>query len=387
MDKYQFTVVTITFNLLKANRAELFRRAFDSVHTQNGVSIEHIIYDGASSDGTVALIQKIIQGYDNVRFITEPDHGIYDAMNKAVRIAQGKYVAFLNSDDYWHDPDGLKETLYCLEKYKADFAYSTCYFESEQSQRLGVLNPVPGAFLFRNPFCHQTMFTTRKLMLKVGLFDDKRFKSAADFDLIMRIFLAGAKGIQVQRNFTTYRQGGLSDKNQENSIREVCMAIYKNIHPQVPSLTENDCYDMWHKLKVPKAVVDYALTQLSMVFRQDLMFSLLTARRNAGYYKFARYPELNCSGNLLLGPASQIPEVRLTPFSKIKQILKMILPKVVYAGLQKICNNLFAVGPNWIDTKLMFFFMIPIFCIRRNYTGDILRFYLFGILLFSKKRK
>lgn len=100
----KFTIVTITYNA-----APVFMRTADSVLTQTYRNVEHIIVDGASNDGTADLASdykrrsdEAMNGHE-VRVISEPDKGLYDAMNKGLRLATGDYVCFLNAGDFFPD--------------------------------------------------------------------------------------------------------------------------------------------------------------------------------------------------------------------------------------------------------------------------------------------
>lgn len=383
-NKFDFSVITIVFQLKKANRMELFRRAYDSVHAQTNKNFEHIIYDGGSQDGSLEMIREIVGDAPNVRIFSEPDHGIYDAMNKAVRVARGEYVAFLNSDDCWHDPSALDTVSHWLKTYRADYSYAACRIEDEFGTYLGVLEPVLGGFLVRNPFCHQTMFTRRSVMLELGIFDDKHFRSAGDFDFIMRLLLAGKKGIQVPLNFTTYRLGGLSAVNQEASIKEVCSAIYRNLHPLYPALTHEDCRNMWD-LKIPVKLVDLVQDKLAMVERQDLMFSAMLAERKGNFYHFNRYPI--CRKTDSDPSAAALPcSWGGTPskFRRMVSCLKAFLPGWLYQLLFQIYHRIFSAGYNWIDIKWQILYC-PFCCFRRRSDGLVTRFYLFGIFIGSRE--
>ena len=83
------------------NRVETIRGAIESVLEQDYPDIEYIIVDGASKDGSVEAIRDAIKGHeDRVRFISEPDHGMYEAINKGIRMATGDYVGLVHSDDF-----------------------------------------------------------------------------------------------------------------------------------------------------------------------------------------------------------------------------------------------------------------------------------------------
>lgn len=158
------TVITASYNLLKAEREKTFRQCLESVHNQSYQNIEHIIIDGASTDGTLGLIKE----YEDKGWVScysEPDKGIYDAMNKGIDKASGEYIAFLNSDDFWHDPRGVEESVKALVENNADFSYAPCNLLNQKEELQAVGSPQIGAFYFKMPFCHQTMFTKRKKCL------------------------------------------------------------------------------------------------------------------------------------------------------------------------------------------------------------------------------
>lgn len=104
----KFTIVTITYNA-----ADVFMRTADSVARQTYAAVEHLIIDGASSDGTQNLAEEYKKASDaacnghEVRIISEPDKGLYDAMNKGRRLATGDYVCFLNAGDFFPSADTL----------------------------------------------------------------------------------------------------------------------------------------------------------------------------------------------------------------------------------------------------------------------------------------
>ena len=218
------SVVTITFNLLKAGREKSFVQCLESVHNQTYKNIEHWVIDGGSTDGTVDLIQQYAKK-NWIKYISEPDHGIYDAMNKGIRCATGNYVAFLNSDDFWHNNRGVEFSVRALDASQAAFSFSPSYTLFHDRPAHKVFTSI-GSVLMRMPFCHQTMFTRRDVLIKEGMFDDANFKSAADFNLILRLCLAGYKSIFVPEIFTSYRHGGFSATDIDISTQECIKSFY-----------------------------------------------------------------------------------------------------------------------------------------------------------------
>ncbi len=127
------TIVTVVFNLIKSGRKEFFEQNLKSVHDQTYGNIEHIIVDGASNDGTLDLIKEYAdKGW--IRYISEKDAGIYDAMNKGIREAKGKYLALLNSDDFYHNKQAVEKSVEALEKNNADFSYADAIKQTEEGE-------------------------------------------------------------------------------------------------------------------------------------------------------------------------------------------------------------------------------------------------------------
>lgn len=244
----KITIVTIIYNLINSSREKTIRQCIESVHNQRYKNIEHIIIDGASNDGTLALIQEYVdKGW--IICYSEPDTGIYNAMNKGLAKATGDYICYLNSDDFFHNENGVKETVKVLKKTKADFAYSHCkYLNEKNDNKVGTLLAMPESFYIRMPFSHQTLFVSTDIMKRLNGFDEQ-FKSAGDYDFIIRMFLSGGRGAYVPCNFVSYRLGGLSDCNQQQSINEV-IKLYKKNYTKYTSGEIIDWGKMYHNLVV-----------------------------------------------------------------------------------------------------------------------------------------
>ncbi len=202
------TVITATFNLIKAGCDEHFRRCVEAVHAQSYQPIEHLIIDGASTDGTLDILREYEQkGW--VKLYSEPDKGIYDAFNKGIERASGKYCSFMNSDDLWHDRRGIETSVYLLERLKADFSYAPATYVLADGSGSFVREPDMAAFFCRVPTNHQAMFY-RTDVLREYKYDLANYRLAADFELTTRLLLSGRKGVYVPLNFTTFRLGGFS---------------------------------------------------------------------------------------------------------------------------------------------------------------------------------
>lgn len=271
------TVVTITYNLIKNNREKYIRQAINSVHNQSYKNIEHIIIDGASNDGT----SEIFNDYPWLKVYSEPDNGIYDAMNKGVKKASGKYIVFLNSDDFWHDHSGIEESVKYLEQNNADFSYAPCSYLDEDDKFAGYLYPSIESFFLRMPFCHQTMLTKTELVNF-----DTRYKSSADYDFVLRLILNGAKGVYVPLNFTSYRWIGFSSGHNNDFGNEACKLgeeecrdsltrHYLKLYSLEPNITEK----MWYSYKVKSSFIEKLFKNINADLAKQIQDKFLIMKK------------------------------------------------------------------------------------------------------------
>lgn len=219
------TIVTITFNLIKNGREKTFRQCLESVHNQTYKNIEHIVIDGASADGTIDLIREYSKnGW--VKYISESDSGIYNAMNKGIKMAKGKYIAFLNSDDFYHNIDAVKLSVLALEKNNADFSYAKFIMINEENHTKEVVKWGVEKFLYTMPFGHPTMFTKTSVIRSEKGFDET-YKVVADYDLIIRLILKDYRGVYIDTDIASYRYGGVCCiVNYSDEIAQVYIKNY-----------------------------------------------------------------------------------------------------------------------------------------------------------------
>ncbi|MDO4527304.1 MAG: glycosyltransferase family 2 protein [bacterium] len=218
MNQPLVTVVTVTFNLVKGGRSDAFRRAADSIYRQTYSNIEHIIIDGASDDGTLALFKEYVDA-GKMTVFSEPDSGIYNAMNKGLARANGKYIIYLNSDDYWHNPCGIEQSVHMLELAQADFSVAPFTLQKENGSIAGISTPSPASFFSIMPCCHQTMLARVDKLRSVGGFDES-FRIAADYNLTTRLLLRGAHPVITPCNFVTFREGGISNRPEMVALHD-----------------------------------------------------------------------------------------------------------------------------------------------------------------------
>ena len=229
MQKPLISIVTVTYNLIKAGREETFRQCLESIHNQSYENIEHLVIDGASSDGTLEIIKEYAaKGW--IKYISEPDTGIYDAMNKGYRMAKGDYIGILNSDDYYHDLDGIRKIAEELEKTKADYCYGAITFLDEEKDVKWVWQTKLKDILVGMSIMQPTMFIKKHIYSEMQGYDTN-FKVAADYDFILRMVLSGKyTPTKIATPFITFRRGGISE-GIDGSSQEVYNVFIKNYQP------------------------------------------------------------------------------------------------------------------------------------------------------------
>jgi len=253
-NKPLITVVTVTYNLIRAGREEYFRQCLESVHNQTYENIEHIIIDGASTDGTVELIEEY-KNKDWITYISESDNGIYSAMNKGIKRANGKYIIFLNSDDFFDNKEAVGLSIDLLEKENADFSFADC--RQLFDDKISIWKGNKEIFLYNMPFSHQTMFTRTSLLKKFDGFKEN-YKVASDYDLIVKILLNGHKGVYVNDIIVSCRMIGDSQILLDDCKSETENIFKDNFKDFYDFKDYKQVSDLRYKRKVTNRFVKHA---------------------------------------------------------------------------------------------------------------------------------
>lgn len=205
----KISIITITYN-----SASSLQRALDSVQSQTYKDIEHVIIDGASTDGTRKLIEAYAKQHKNVKWVSEKDNGIYDAINKGIRLATGDVIGFLHSDDMFYSVDSIGQIAAAFEQNQADVVYGDLQYmrgnKVVRRWKSNTFNPRALKYGWMPP--HPTVYVHREVYQQVGEYDSW-FRISADYDMILRIFTAGYHTHYIPEVLVCMETGGASNKN------------------------------------------------------------------------------------------------------------------------------------------------------------------------------
>ncbi len=211
------SIITVCFNS-ESTIADTLR----SVSSQSYKEIEHIIVDGGSHDGTIDLVKR--HGHVH-KFVTGPDKGIYDAMNKGLALSTGDYVAYLNSDDFYCDNTVIQQVVAAIQKNASDVIFGDLSYVQRENPKQRVRYWKSRAFKqgsFTNGFPppHPTFFMKRELLVGLGGFD-LSYSLASDFDLMFRALeIKKYNSTYLPFEITSMRTGGATNKSIKNIIRQ-----------------------------------------------------------------------------------------------------------------------------------------------------------------------
>lgn len=211
-----FSIITITFNAESTLPPTL-----ESIAAQTCKLYEHIIIDGASSDDTVRLAQEA--AIPNSRIVSEPDRGLYDAMNKGLGLATGDYVIFLNAGDSFHSPDTLRKVAdKIIENDYPGIVYGQTDIVDKDRVKISDRHLIAPEELTLESFgqgmvvCHQAFFALRKLTSNyvTGL------KYSADYEWCIRVLQRSHRNVYIGETVADYLSGGLTLTHHFESLVE-----------------------------------------------------------------------------------------------------------------------------------------------------------------------
>lgn len=216
------------------NRATTLTNSIDSVQSQSYGNTEHVLVDGASSDGSVELIQERLRSQD--LFVSERDKGIYDALNKGLKMATGDVIGLVHSDDYLADPHVLRDVAEALNRLGVHGVYGDLQYVSKDDTSKVIRHWESGEYHISKlkrgwmpP--HPTLFLKREVIEQWGGYDTN-LRIAADYDAMLRYLQKGKIQLAyVPRVLVKMRVGGESNQSLKKIIqksREDIVALRNN---------------------------------------------------------------------------------------------------------------------------------------------------------------
>ncbi len=225
----KISIITATYN-----NETTISESLLSLYSQTYPKVEHIIIDGLSEDKTLNVIKNTPTKYQRI-IISEKDNGIYDALNKGIKIATGEIIGILHADDMLANNDILEKIASIFKKENIDALYGDLVYIAEKNPQKIIRHWKSQQFhykLLKKGWMppHPTLFLRKYIYEKFGLFDTS-FQISADYEFILRIFTANIKAFYIPRVIIKMRIGGTSNKSLNNiyiKMREDLKAIKKH---------------------------------------------------------------------------------------------------------------------------------------------------------------
>ena len=235
MQDLKISLITVSFNA-----GNTIERCIESVISQNFKNIDYIIIDGGSTDKTIRVINQY-KNHVNI-FLSEPDKGIYDAMNKGIKLAQGDIIGMLNADDFFADNSILRTVAEAFKEQKADIVYGDLDYIGAQGNVIRKWRSgkyFPGMFNWGWMPPHPTFYCKKKLFHIFGYYS-LEYGTAADYELMSRfIHFHKVKTFYIEKVMIKMKVGGISNKSYCNRVKGLLfdLKVMRNNGILFPAIT------------------------------------------------------------------------------------------------------------------------------------------------------
>ncbi len=253
----RLSIVTVCFNSEKT-----IQKCIESVLNAAENNFEYIIIDGKSSDLTLEIANSYVLPFRDkgieYKIISEEDTGIYNAMNKAVLVAQGDWILFLNSDDYLYDKNSLTELMSNSELDRYDVVYGDILVSFDNQlmlQKPRDLKRLKSGI--EMPFCHQATFTKASVLRRFGF--DEKYIIISDIDSFLRMYEAGLDFFYIPKIIAVFSNDGLSQTHRIESIYEGKVLLKSHNCYSLDRILDLNLRLLWYKIK---KIVPYRLIKI-----------------------------------------------------------------------------------------------------------------------------
>ncbi|MEN8193576.1 MAG: glycosyltransferase family 2 protein [Bacteroidota bacterium] len=256
-EKPLVTIITVVFN-----GESYLEETIQSVLQQSYDNVEYIIIDGGSTDGTIDIIKKYEDQIDY--WVSEKDRGIYDAMNKGLTLAVGKFIGIINADD-WYEVSAIELSINALQENNADYSIGNCRKVPSNVYVQPIYPLIKGTVYQEMMYPHISAFIKYDVYKSIGLFDTI-YKIVADYDMALKIHQNNYNVVYVNETIATIIEGGVSSDTQ--AIKERFDTVIK------------------HKKNVVSAYCKYSADTFKFYLKKILPISLIHKFRK---FKKSRY--------------------------------------------------------------------------------------------------
>ena len=271
MSRIKVTVITVCFN-----RVKTIGKAIESVLSQDYANIEYIVIDGGSTDGTL----EVIDNYKDKlkRVISEPDNGMYEAINKGIRLATGDVVGLLHSDDVLYGSSVISQVVSMLEQNHVEMIYGDGLFMRDNRVVRNWISGCNSRLKLRMGWLplHPTCYVRRSVYIKYGMYDE-RYKIAADTEWLFRmLYVNRIKTFYSHRYIVKMQMGGLStSSSRRRTMWQEDTAIYCSFHQ--PGLAMKMMKMLW---KIPQ-FIPYFMKDTDKISQGTVNMAVLQLVRSA----------------------------------------------------------------------------------------------------------
>lgn len=250
----KISIITATYN-----SEQTIAHTLESILAQTYTNYEVLVIDGCSKDRTLEITQSYSERFGNkLHIVSEPDNGLYDAMNKGIQMSTGEVIGILNSDDFYTSSDVLQQMVDTLKDESIDAVYGDVHYvaPNDTTKLLRHYSSRPfRPWMMRLGFmpAHPSFYCRRELYLRYGLFD-LSYKVAADFEQLLRlIFVHRIRTTYLPLNVVTMRAGGISNSGWRSHVaimKDHLHALRTNgVWSNVPLLSVRYLYKMGEVLR------------------------------------------------------------------------------------------------------------------------------------------
>lgn len=258
----KISIITVAYN----NRFGL-EETIKSVINQSYKNFEFIIIDGNSNDGSKELLENYSSKIDI--WVSEPDKGIYNAMNKGIAKASGDYLIFMNSGDRFSANDILERIIPHFNN--EDIVYGNAYYELEDRKKYEYKIPpkITIGSLLKEPICHQSAFFRKELFLKYGMYDEKN-KIASDWTFMMDIFIHHNISQKYINEFISiFEKIGISTTSNSLGVGEQRKYLDENVSQEIQNMAKYyDEYSQFYNGKPGTLLRNFKTKIYNLIYRK-----------------------------------------------------------------------------------------------------------------------